>query len=101
MGCVLTDGKSHVVRANLQVNAQQLAQLANILGISPTDPMLFNGVSIHLYLSARPATGAPPPPGPASSPGAPPTPPSGGVPPSSPGGGAPPSPTGGGRPQRK
>jgi hypothetical protein len=56
------------------------------LGISRTDPMLFGGVSIHIYLSARP------------SPGAPPTPPSGGAPPSSPGGGAPPSPTGGGRP---
>lgn len=89
MGCVLTDGNHHLVRTNLQIDAQKLQQIADILGISRTDPMLFNGVSIHIYLSARPAPGSPPSPGPAPAPGAPSTPPSGG---------APPSPTGGGRP---
>ena len=86
MGLVMTDGNRHLVRANIQLDTQKLEQLADILGISRTDPILFSGVAIHIYLSARPAPGSPSSSGPAPSPG---------TPSSSPGGGAPPSSTSG------
>jgi hypothetical protein len=80
MGAVLTTGNQHTVVAGLHLTTQQLEAIADILGISRREPMLYGGASIHFYLSARPM------------------PPGGDAPPSSPGGGAPPPPPGGGRP---